>query len=166
MNVNAILPAGESATAQLQCPPNLRQRILVVEDDVDIRRLNTAVLIRAGYLVDAAKDGTLAWDALQLVNYDLMITDNNMPEVNGVELLKRIHAARMALPVIMATGTLPTWEFSVYPWLQPAALLLKPYNTEELLSAVQKVLHDNKRNCEGFASPGRQGNFSADGLRL
>jgi DNA-binding response OmpR family regulator len=69
-----------------------------------------------------------------------MITDHNMPKVSGVELLKKLRAARMALPVIMATGSLPDHEFARYPWLQPAATLLKPYTTDELLGTVREVL--------------------------
>jgi DNA-binding response OmpR family regulator len=115
-------------------------RILVVEDDGDVRRLNTEVLIHSGYDVDAAADGAAAWDALIADSYDLMITDNSMPKLTGVELLKRLRSARMELPVIMATGILPTQEFIRSPWLQPAATLLKPYTVEALLETVSAVL--------------------------
>ncbi len=52
-----------------------------------------------------------------------------MPKVTGVELLQKLHDARLALPVIMATGTIPEAEFARYPWLRPNATLLKPYTT-------------------------------------
>lgn len=87
------------------------------------------VLIRHGYHVDAAEDGAVAWDALQANRYDLMITDNAMPHLTGIELLKKLRAARMTLPVIMATGSLPEAEFVVQPWLQPSAMVIKPYTT-------------------------------------
>jgi DNA-binding response OmpR family regulator len=112
----------------------------VVEDDGEIRRLNTEVLMHSGYAVDAAEDGDEAWNDLQVRNYDLMVTDNDMPKVSGVELIKKLHAVRMALPVIMATGRIPTEEFERYPWLQPAATLLKPYTVDELLGTVKEVL--------------------------
>jgi DNA-binding response OmpR family regulator len=112
----------------------------VVEDDADIRRLNTEVLIRHGFHVDAAEDGAVAWHTLQLNRYDILITDNTMPKVTGIELLMKLHGARMALPVIMATGSFPKAEFTRYPWLQPAALVLKPYTLDELLGAVTAVL--------------------------
>ena len=66
-------------------------------------------------------------------------------------MLKKLRAARMALPVIMATGTLPTEEFTRYPWLQPAATLLKPYTGEEMLKTVKKVLRetDNSNHEQG-----------------
>jgi len=76
-----------------------------------------------------------------------VITDNNMPRLTGIELLKKLCAARMALPVIMATGTLPKEEFTRYPWLQPAATLLKPYTVEELLGTVKEVLRATVSAC-------------------
>ncbi|MGA2556670.1 MAG: response regulator, partial [Verrucomicrobiota bacterium] len=99
--------AGALASARLLCQARPTHRILVVEDDGDIRRINTEVLTHSGYEVDAAEDGAAAWETLQRQRYDLMVTDNDMPKVSGVELLHKLHAARMALPVIMATGQLP-----------------------------------------------------------
>ena len=90
--------------------------------------------------MDAAEDGAAAWDTLQVNRYDLMVTDNDMPKVSGVELLHMLHEARMALPVIMATGQSPEAEFSRFPWLQPAAMLIKPYSFIELLETVRNVL--------------------------
>lgn len=112
----------------------------MVDDDGHIRRLNVEMLLDSGYHADAAEDGAVAWDTLQLNSYDLLITDHNMPKVSGVELLKKVRSARMALPVIMATGVLPQEGFTRYPWLQPAATLLKPYTVDEMLGTVKKVL--------------------------
>ena len=117
-----------------------RHHILVVEDDEDIRRLNNEVLSSFGYKVDTAADGAIAWDVLQLNRYDLLVTDNSMPKVSGVELLLKLHAAHIALPVILATGTIPTEKLRSHPWLQIDATLLKPYTPEELLASVRKVL--------------------------
>jgi DNA-binding response OmpR family regulator len=121
----------------------------VVEDDISIRQISTEVLIHSGYEVDAAEDGAAGWEALQANSYDLMITDNNMPKMSGVELLSKLRAARMALPVIMATGALPKEEFTRYPWLQPAATLLKPYTVEEMLGTVKKVLREADSTADG-----------------
>ena len=125
----------------------------MVEDDPDTRRLNAEVLIDSGYVVDAAEDGAVAWAALNNDSYDLMITDNAMPKVTGVELLKKLHATRMALPVILATGNLPQQEFVRYPWLQPAAMLLKPYTVEELLVTVREVLRATDSPREQLVLP-------------
>src|SRR5690349_13343924 len=116
-------------------------RILVVDDDVVIRELNAEVLSRSGYEVDTAEDGAAGWETLRANNYDLVITDNNMPRMTGIELLKKLRSAHMGLPVIMATGKLPTQELAQNPWLEPVASLLKPYPAERLLETVKDVLH-------------------------
>jgi DNA-binding NtrC family response regulator len=64
-----------------------------------------------------------------------------MPKLSGVELLRKIYAANMTLPIIMATGFLPTWEFVLHPCLQPVKMLLKPYSFQKLLGMVKNVLH-------------------------
>jgi len=149
MTMKNILQVSEPDSAPPHCEPNLRQRILVVEDDAAIRRVNTEILTCSGYQVDAAEDGAAAWDALQLKKYDLIVTDNDMPRVTGVELIQKVQAAGLALPVIMATGALP--DFSRDGSLQPAVTLLKPYTLHELLAAVKKVLRAATNSLEGIA---------------
>ena len=130
----AAKPDGDRAKP----PPH---RILVVEDDRDLRQLNAGALIHCGYAVDVAEDGAAAWEALQANGYDLMITDNKMPKLTGIELLKKLRSARMGLPVIMATGTVPTQELAQNLWLEPVTTLAKPYATDQLLDTVKDVLH-------------------------
>jgi DNA-binding response OmpR family regulator len=142
MNDNPVSPECESATAPLLYQTSPPHHILVVDDDLMIRRFNTAMLLNSGYAVDDAEDGVAAWQSLGAREYDLIITDNKMPNLTGIGLLKRIRAARMALPVIMATGTFPTEEFNRFPWLKPAATLIKPYTAAEMLRTVKKVLRE------------------------
>ena len=130
-----ILQAWTPAGASTQC-----QRILAVQDESDLRQLNAEVLLDAGYQVEVAGDGTAAWAALQLHSYDLLITDQFLPKLSGVELLKKLHLARMTLPVIMVTEILPTWEFALHPCLQAVTMLRKPYTIEKLLGMVKSVL--------------------------
>ena len=141
--------AGEPASTPLQSQTNPPDHILVAEDDLFFRQLDTEVLLRSGYEADAVADGAAAWQALNADNYDLLITDNNMPKMSGIELLKKLHGTRMALPVIMATGTLPKEEFTRHPWLQPAATLLKPYTANEMLRIVKKVLREADSTADG-----------------
>ena len=144
-----------------------RQRILVVDDDGDIRRLNTEVLAGSGYQVDAAADGALAWDILQFNRYDLLVTDYHMPKMSGVELLKKLRGARMALPVILVSGTMPTNELNRHPWLQIDATLLKPYAPDELLAVVRKVLYATDGiSGQGAPTPNWQDQPAADRFQL
>jgi DNA-binding response OmpR family regulator len=140
MTDKSISLAGEPSGKPFQNQLNPRQRILVVDDDGDIRRLNTEVLVGAGYEVDSAANGALAWDILQFKRYDLLVTDYNMPKMSGVELLLKLHACRMALPVILVSGTIPWEKLKRHPWLHIDATLLKPHTPDELLAEVEKVL--------------------------
>ena len=117
------------------------RKILVVDDEPLIRQLNSDILADAGFHVDTAGDGVAAWDALQLNDYDLVITDNQMPNVSGVELIEKIRVAGMVLPVIMASATLPEDGYVEHLWLQPFAMLLKPYSLAEFVGTVKAILH-------------------------
>ena len=155
---NYITQTGASAGGELKPQTNLssikpdgdqmksRQRILVVEDDREQRQTNAMVLAFTGYTVDVAEDGAAAWEAVQASRYDLLITDNHMPRLTGLELLKELRSAGMKLPVIMATGKLPAEELAQNPWLEPVALLAKPYVPEQLLEKVKTVLHTAPTN--------------------
>jgi DNA-binding response OmpR family regulator len=147
MQGNPISGAAQPVGLPLLSERGLLPRILVVEDDPVLLELNTSVLLLSGYEVEAAADGAAAWRALSNDGYDLLLTDNDMPELSGVELLKKLRAARMALPVIMATGISPEEEFARQPWLRPAATLLKPFTSEQMLRTVEKVLRATDSAC-------------------
>jgi len=132
--------AGEQASAQVRCGTNPPHRILVIDDNTCARRSSALVLLDSGYQVDVTEDDAAGWEALNDNSYDLLITGSSLPKVSGVELLKKLHAARMAVPVIMITGRLPMEEFIRYPWFKPVAMLPKPFTGDELLGTVQKAL--------------------------
>jgi CheY-like chemotaxis protein len=140
MTTKSVAPPEESDLASPQSKRSSLRRILVVDDEPDVRFINTNVLIHHGYHVEVAEDGAAAWEALAQNNYDLLITDNQMPKVSGLELIERLRAARMSLPVIMATGTLPKDEFTRAVWGKSTTLLLKPYTSAELLGTVAAAL--------------------------
>jgi DNA-binding response OmpR family regulator len=146
----------EPDTALMADPALPVQRILVVDDDSMICQLNSDVLSSHGYVVDVAEDGADAWEALQFNTYDLMITDNSMPNLSGVDLLKKIYAVRLPLPVIMATSTVPTWELANHPWLRPAAIMLKPYTIDELMETVKSLLSPSSA-ADGMIMPPPKG---------
>jgi DNA-binding response OmpR family regulator len=115
-------------------------RILLVEDDRKIRDLNADVLVQSGYQVDIAEDGAAAWRALQTQHYDAMVTDNTMPGVTGLELIKKLRSEDMTLAVILASGTAPMEELIDSPWLRIDAMLPKPYTATVLVKTVDEVL--------------------------
>ena len=140
MKNDKVPQTGASPGAQARCQATPCNRILVVDDEVEIRQINAEVLRRVGYQTETAADGAAAWEALQANSYDLLITDNRMPKVSGVELVKKMRSAHMTLPVILASGLLPTEELDRNPWLQPLATLVKPFTGGQLLETVNQVL--------------------------
>ena len=116
-------------------------RVLVVDDNSDVRQLTVDVLAGSGYDVDAAQDGAAGWEAIQARGYDLIITDNQMPRMTGIEMIEKLRSACIISRVIMATGHLPVFEFARKPWLKPDAALQRPFSNDELLATVKKVLH-------------------------
>ncbi len=135
---------------------NVFPRILVVEDEPVIRQFTAEVLVQSGFEVDIAPDAATAWEALNDdIYYDLLITDNTLPRLTGIELLKKLRAARMIVPVITTTMKSPAQKSAASPWLQPAATLVKPFAGELLLGTVQKVLRATDSSHAIAAPPGR-----------
>jgi len=140
MEANGTAQVGDLAGRTTRGGTNLPRRILVVDDEAAIRLFSSAVLRSSGYEVDAAEDGAAGWEALHGKDYDLLITDNQMPRVSGVELIDKLHDAHMELPVIMASAAFPADKLTRNPPLELAAALPKPFSGEQLLKTVNAVL--------------------------
>jgi DNA-binding response OmpR family regulator len=115
------------------------RRILVVDDDEDIRVLLRTLLERAGYLVDAAADGKAALRQLYATTPDLVILDVTMPELDGWGTLERIRDLS-DVPVLMLTAR--TAELEKVRGLSAGAddYVPKPFGRQELLARVQALL--------------------------
>jgi len=125
---------------------NPARRILVVDDEADRRQLSVDVLVSANFEVDTAVDGADGWESLRAKHFDLVITDNKMPRMTGIEMIEKLRYTRLPLPVIMATSQLPTWEFERKPWLMPDATLEWPFSNDDLLATVKQVLRTDDTN--------------------
>ncbi len=135
-----ILPRGEAGETPKAAAAARALRILVVDDDTSVRELNIGLLTGTGYRAEGAKDGAAGWAALQAEAYDLVITDNKMPNMTGVEMIEKVREARIAVRLIMATAILPTRESERRPWLTPDAMLQRPFSNEVLLETVARTL--------------------------
>ena len=118
-------------------------RILIAEDDNIIRQIISNFLVNEGYVVNAAADGEQAWEALRHDDYDLLVTDNDMPHLTGLKLIERIRHASMSLLVVIASGTFLADMALDYPQLHIAAVIPKPFRKSEFLDAVRNVLSSN-----------------------
>jgi two-component system, chemotaxis family, sensor histidine kinase and response regulator WspE len=82
-----------------------RKRVLVVDDSLTVRELERKLLVKHGYDVEVAVDGMDGWNAVRMGNFDLVVTDIDMPRMDGIELVTLINAdARLRLrPVIVVS---------------------------------------------------------------
>jgi two-component system sensor histidine kinase and response regulator WspE len=95
--------AGRPATTAAQHEDLLAPHILVVDDSHTVREMERRLLVRSGYTVSTAQNGQEAWNLLRLNEYDLLISDVDMPQMNGIELITRVRAnpRLVRLPVII-----------------------------------------------------------------
>jgi DNA-binding response OmpR family regulator len=120
--------------------PTAPKRILAVDDDPDLLSLYVLTLAGAGYKIETAVDGEQAWRAFSTTDYDLLLTDNNMPGCTGTELVARLRHAGMTQPVIIVSGFALGFDEDESEGLGLAAVLRKPFMPDELLAAVRQML--------------------------
>ncbi len=123
-------------------------RILVVDDDLSVRQFLTIMLERAGYTVKAAAS---ARDALRFVErheFDLVITDLKMPDIDGMELLKRVKQESPTTEVIMITAY-GTTDTAVEAMKKGAYdYVIKPFKIDELQLIVEKAIKQQAMAAE------------------
>ncbi|HWG22283.1 MAG TPA: response regulator [Terracidiphilus sp.] len=92
-----------ASTTSASLKDSLAPHILVVDDSHTVREMERRLLVRSGYTVSAAQNGQEAWNLLRLNDYDLLISDVDMPQMNGIELVTRVRGnPRLArIPVII-----------------------------------------------------------------
>ena len=83
---------------------NAMFKILIAEDDRELRQLFTHVLIKHGYTVTGVSNGQEAMDALDTDYYDLIISDIMMPVMDGYELVRHLREAKITTPILMITA--------------------------------------------------------------
>jgi DNA-binding NtrC family response regulator len=117
-------------------------RILVVDDEDSIRKRCVRLLSRQGYHVIGASSSTAALDLIQKEGgwFDLLLVDIRMPGIDGIQLLEKVKAQRQSIQVIIMTGH-ATVETAVKAMKKGAYdYLSKPFEMEELLHLVKKVV--------------------------
>jgi signal transduction histidine kinase/ActR/RegA family two-component response regulator len=128
--------------------PGTLRRILVVDDDKDIRELLVDRLQAMGYLVETETDGLRALKAVGSRRFDGLILDIGIPSLDGMEVLKQIRQHDERLPVIMVTASGAKDTAIKAISLGAQAYLLKPFDVEELEQVMQSCFRS-----EGSSSP-------------
>ncbi len=101
----ARVGANEAIVPSSVAPRNERKRVLVVDDSITVREVERKLLQNRGYTVEVAVDGMEGWNAIRSQPYDLVISDIDMPRMNGIELIKQIkrHPRLNSVPVIVVS---------------------------------------------------------------
>ena len=122
--------------------------ILLAEDNDVVREVLRELLEQAGYTVSVCGTGTAALELLSSGSVDLLIADLLMPEMDGIELIRRLHLLRPALRVIAISGDLNSRLQQSAASLGAKAMLQKPFSCDELFLTIQSVLADQSGFCK------------------
>ena len=115
-------------------------KILLAEDDNDMRRFLVKALERAGYEVDAYDNGASAYEQLRAQPYSLLLTDIVMPEMDGIELARKATEIDPDLKVVFITGFAAVALNPDANAPKQAKVLSKPFHLRDLVDEVEKVL--------------------------
>ncbi len=129
-------------------------RALVVDDQYNVRAVIRTMLTEMGYFnrIDEASDGEEAWTLMNLMSYDLVLADINMPKLDGVELLKRCQSrsALRDVPFLMVTGeATQNWVANAGEW-GAFNYILKPFSYTLFKKRIDNILNRMKSPAEAF----------------
>ena len=115
-------------------------KILIAEDDRELRQLFTHVLVKQGYTVTGVSDGQEALDALDETYYDLIISDIMMPVMDGYELVHQLREANNTTPVLMITAKEAFDDMRLGFQSGVDDYMVKPINVNEMVLRVGALL--------------------------
>ncbi len=120
----------------------MTRKILIADDSGSIRQMLAFVLTQAGFEVESAQDGQDALLKIQKFMPDLVITDLNMPNINGIELVKKVRALAnfRFIPILILTTEGQEELKQAGKAAGATGWLVKPFQPEKLLAVVKKVL--------------------------
>jgi two-component system chemotaxis response regulator CheY len=118
------------------------KRILVIDDSSMTRKMVASILMREGYFVDAAGNGNWALEQVRKATYDLIITDINMPEMDGLTFLGQVRklAGYRSIPILVLSSNSRPEEVQRAMQAGASLYLIKPVQPERLLECVRSLL--------------------------
>ncbi len=118
-------------------------RVLVVEDDPDLRRVAAVALEHAGHVVRVAADGAEALRMFRAERADLVLTDFHMPNQDGLQLIMMLRTLAPEVPLILMSGGDRSAQLGLLGTmrlLDVTATLAKPFSLQELYDTVEAAL--------------------------
>lgn len=142
-----------------------QHRLLWADDEIDLLKPHIMFLKSKGYDVIAANSGRDAIDLVEKEQFDLIILDENMPGLTGLETLSRIKQLSPITPVIMITKSEEENIMNQAIGSKIADYLIKPVNPNQILLSIKKNLHSDQLVTEQATSDYRQA-FSEISMRI
>jgi DNA-binding NtrC family response regulator len=125
----------------------MEQRCILVVDDEESSRIGLSkILDKSGYKVLTAENGKEALEKLKEEDFDLVITDMKMPQMDGIELLKEIKQSKSRVGVIIVTAYGEVDSYLEAMNLGAFEYLNKPIKVDELKKVINKVLEETANN--------------------
>ena len=120
----------------------MKKKILCVDDSASVRQMVTFTLEAAGYDVVSAVDGRDAMVRLKAVPVDLIVTDLNMPNLDGIELVRQVRAmpAFKFLPIVLLTTESEETRKQEGRAAGATGWIVKPFKQDQLLAVIKRVL--------------------------
>jgi CheY-like chemotaxis protein len=115
-----------------------QKRILIVDDDPDIRQVLSDRMGFFGYAVETANNGREALDVLERGEFDGMLLDMRMPAIDGAEVLRRIRESHPALPIVVVTATSVKESAAQAVAVGACAYLIKPFDAAQLKQTAEQ----------------------------
>lgn len=130
-------------------------RILLVEDDSSIAKTIELSLRAEGFVVDTTDLGEDGLEIGKLYDYDLIILDLMLPDMDGYEVLRRLRAAHIATPILILSGLNEISDKVKGLGFGADDYLTKPFNKNELTARVQAIIRRSKGHAESIIRTGR-----------
>ena len=120
------------------------KRILIVDDDDEIRDLLEFDVSQSGYFVDTASDGKEGLQKALNNSYDLILLDVMMPKMNGFDVCKNIRQAKLSIPILMLTAKGTINDKTIGFDCGADDYLVKPFDIQEVLLRIRVLLRRNQ----------------------
>ena len=120
--------------------PDRKFHIVVADDEDQVRKLFTKLLADAGYFVTPVDSGAAAFQVLQRQQVDLLILDLSMPQPDGFELLKQLHAHKPELKIMVVSGVFRGDLLKAAEIVGATATLSKIEAPKQLVAKVRSIL--------------------------
>ncbi len=130
-------------------------RVLLVEDDPTMAQSVEMVLKSEGMVVDSTDLGEDGLEIGKLYDYDIIILDLMLPDINGLEVLRRLRDARIETPVLILSGLSEAEQKVKGLGIGADDYLTKPFDKGELLARVQAIVRRSKGHSQSIITTGR-----------